>query len=95
MDKKLGGFASEGGIKCDGCWIAPWTLLIRGEKTQKPHTQTKQVRKGGLAEKGEMGNKTLRLEDSKENGLRKQKLCTLQGRAFWNDIFQFLMLWEN
>lgn len=56
----------KGGIKCDGCWIAPWTLLIRGEKTQKPHTQTKQVRKGGLAEKGEMGKKTLSWETARK-----------------------------
>lgn len=63
--KNLVDLGLKGGIKCGGCWIAPWTLLIRGEKTRKPYTQIKQVRKAGLAEKGKTGKKTLRLGDSK------------------------------
>lgn len=59
----------EGGIKCDGCWIAPWHYLLGG-KTPKPHTPRKQVRKAGLVEKGET-KKALRLG----NGLRRQELC--------------------
>lgn len=36
--KNLVDLALKGGIKCDGYWIAPWTLLIRGGKYTKTPT---------------------------------------------------------
>lgn len=78
----------EGGIKCDGCWIDGHYWM--GEKTPKPHTQGKQVRKGGLAEKGEMAE-GIEAGRQPEDGPRRQELCTQQGRAFWNGIFLSVM----
>lgn len=85
----------KGGIKCDGCWIAPWTLLIRGEKNPETPHPNKTSQKGWLGRERGNGEEDTDLGDSKENGLRKQELCAQQGRAFWNDIFQFLMPWGN